>query len=101
MGRGGGRCLLEKLGCEVIPLNIEPTGLFAHTPEPTAENLTDLCHEVKQHKADIGFEIRRRPAGYCRSAGALYRRRIYTGAGGQICLQQAAVRLRPIFQLLA
>ena len=56
-GAGGvaGRCLLEKLGCEVIPLNIEPTGLFAHTPEPTAENLTDLCHEVKQHKADIGF----------------------------------------------
>ncbi|HDS84499.1 MAG TPA: phosphoglucosamine mutase [Phycisphaerales bacterium] len=56
-GAGGvaGRYLLEKLGCEVIPLNIEPTGLFAHTPEPTAENLTDLCGQVKQHKAHIGF----------------------------------------------
>jgi phosphomannomutase len=56
-GAGGvaGRFLLEKLGCEVIPMNIEPTGLFAHTPEPTAENLTTLCDQVKRHKADIGF----------------------------------------------
>ncbi len=56
-GAGGvaGRYLLEKLGCEVVPLNIEPTGLFAHPPEPTAENLTDLCGKVKQHKAHIGF----------------------------------------------
>ena len=56
-GAGGvaGRYLLEKLGCEVVPMNIEPTGLFAHPPEPTAENLTDLCEAVKAHKADIGF----------------------------------------------
>ena len=56
-GAGGvaGRFLLEKLGCEVVPMNIEPTGLFAHTPEPTAENLTTLCDQVKRHKADIGF----------------------------------------------
>jgi len=56
-GAGGvaGRFLLEKLGCEVVPMNIEPTGIFAHTPEPTAENLTDLCEQVKRHKAHIGF----------------------------------------------
>ncbi len=56
-GAGGvaGRFLLEKLGCEVVPMNIEPTGIFAHTPEPTAENLTDLCDQVKKHKAHIGF----------------------------------------------
>lgn len=56
-GAGGvtGRFLLEKLGCEVVPMNIEPTGLFAHAPEPTAENLTALCGAVKKHNAHIGF----------------------------------------------
>jgi phosphomannomutase len=47
--------LLSKLGCTVVHLNDRPTGLFAHTPEPTAENLTGLCEAVKRHRADIGF----------------------------------------------
>ena len=54
----GGRVtqkLLTELGCEVYAINNEPTGLFAHTPEPTAENLTQLCEIVKEKKADIGF----------------------------------------------
>ncbi|UCD74670.1 MAG: phosphoglucosamine mutase [Phycisphaerales bacterium] len=50
-----GRMLLEALGCEVIHLNGEPTGIFAHTPEPTAENLTDLCRAVKDARAACGF----------------------------------------------
>jgi len=50
-----GKMLLEKLGCEVVQINGEPTGLFAHTPEPTAENLTGLCEAVRMHKAQIGF----------------------------------------------
>jgi phosphomannomutase len=56
-GAGGteGRMLLEALGCEVTPMNTEPTGLFAHTPEPTAENLTSLCQEVNKRSAEIGF----------------------------------------------
>jgi len=56
-GAGGqeGRLLLDRLGCEVIPLNAEPTGLFAHTPEPLAENLTQLCEAVRKHKASAGF----------------------------------------------
>ena len=56
-GAGGveGLMLLEALGCEVIPMNIEPTGIFAHTPEPTAENLVTLCDKVSQSGADIGF----------------------------------------------
>ncbi len=53
----GGRTLLERLGCEVVQINGEPNGLFAHTPEPTAENLTGLCYAVKQHGADIGFAL--------------------------------------------
>jgi len=47
--------LLEALGCEVTHINGEPTGLFAHTPEPTEANLTGLCEAVKRHRAAIGF----------------------------------------------
>jgi len=56
-GAGGrvGKKLLCELGCEVIAINNEPTGLFAHTPEPIAKNLTGLCSEVKKHKAQLGF----------------------------------------------
>ncbi|NLH17040.1 MAG: phosphoglucosamine mutase [Phycisphaerae bacterium] len=56
-GAGGrpGRSLLERLGCEVIPMNLEPTGLFVHTPEPIAENLQGLCGTVRQSGADLGF----------------------------------------------
>jgi len=56
-GAGGdiGRALLERLGCEVVPVNVEPTGLFAHEPEPTEANLKDLCTQVIQHRARIGF----------------------------------------------
>jgi len=47
--------LLAELGCEIVPVNDEPTGIFAHTPEPTAENLAGLTELVKRHKADVGF----------------------------------------------
>jgi phosphomannomutase len=47
--------LLAEFGCEVFAINDEPTGLFAHEPEPTAENLTGLCDVVKSQGADIGF----------------------------------------------
>ncbi len=46
---------LEALGCEVIHINGEPTGEFAHKPEPVAENLTQLCDAVREHQAAIGF----------------------------------------------
>ena len=54
----GGRVtkkMLAELGCEVIAINDEPTGIFAHRPEPTARNLTGLCKVVKEKGADIGF----------------------------------------------
>ncbi len=56
-GAGGPitQTLLARLGCRVVPTNCEPTGLFAHTPEPTAQNLTALCDVVKEQKADVGF----------------------------------------------
>ena len=56
-GAGGrlGRRLLEELGCEVTILGEEPDGRFAHTPEPTAENLSEVCAQVAAAGADIGF----------------------------------------------
>ena len=47
--------LLEKLGCEVIELNSEPTGIFAHGAEPLNKNLKQLEQAVKENNADIGF----------------------------------------------
>jgi len=55
----GGRVtkkMLVELGCEVSAINDEPTGLFAHGPEPTAENLKGLCEIVKTEGAEIGFD---------------------------------------------
>ncbi len=56
-GAGGrlGRRLLEELGCLVTILGEEPDGQFAHTPEPTAENLTEVCRQVAAAGAEIGF----------------------------------------------
>lgn len=47
--------LLKALGCEVIEINSEPTGIFAHPAEPLNQNLTQLEAAVALHKADIGF----------------------------------------------
>lgn len=49
--------LLKELGCEVIEMNCDVSGVFAHTPEPIPENLTDLCTRVKAEKADIGIAV--------------------------------------------
>ena len=51
----GGKLLLEKLGCELVHINSEPNGQFAHEPEPIAENLTGLCAAVSENKAEVGF----------------------------------------------
>ena len=50
-----GRRLLESLGCEVTILGEQPNGRFAHTPEPTAENLAGVLSAVETSGADIGF----------------------------------------------
>lgn len=54
----GGLCsplLLQALGCEVIGINSEPTGIFAHPAEPLNHNLTQLEGAVANHRADLGF----------------------------------------------
>ncbi len=49
--------LLRELGCEVIELNCEPTGEFAHNPEPLPENLTAISEAVVREKADLGIVV--------------------------------------------
>lgn len=50
--------LLRALGVKnIIELNCEPTGHFAHTPEPIPENLTDIAKLVKDSGADVGFVV--------------------------------------------
>ncbi len=50
-----GRMLLEQLGCEVVHINSEPTGMFAHTPEPLKENLVELAQVTATQQAACGF----------------------------------------------
>lgn len=50
--------LLKALGvAEVIVLNGEVTGKFAHNPEPLPENLTELANAVRHHRADMGIAV--------------------------------------------
>ena len=49
--------LLEKLGVECIGLNCDPTGDFAHNPEPLPQNLVELSETVVREKADLGVSV--------------------------------------------
>ena len=49
--------LLEKLGVECIQLNCDPTGDFAHNPEPLPANLVTLSETVVREKADLGISV--------------------------------------------
>jgi len=49
--------LLERLGVEVIKLNCNPDGNFAHNPEPLKENLTEIAAKVVEEKADMGIVV--------------------------------------------
>lgn len=50
--------LLRALGVKnIIELNCEPTGKFAHTPEPIPENLTQIASLMAGKVADVGFVV--------------------------------------------
>jgi phosphomannomutase len=46
---------LERLGCEVLAVNNDPSAAFPHAPEPKPETMAQLCAVVKATHADIGF----------------------------------------------
>lgn len=50
--------LLAALGVEqVSKLHCEPTGNFAHNPEPLPENLTDIINAAKKDNIDLGIVV--------------------------------------------
>jgi phosphomannomutase len=59
--RGAGKvimpALLERLGCEVAAINLEPDGRFPRPPEPVAENLGDLERLVLDSGSAVGFAV--------------------------------------------
>jgi phosphomannomutase len=49
--------LLERLGCTVSAINLEPDGRFPRAPEPVPENLGELGELVRREGADIGVAV--------------------------------------------
>jgi|TARA_B100000768_G_C11283855_1_gene380570 phosphomannomutase len=49
--------LLEALGCEVVEVNCEPTGHFAHNPEPLPAHLSELSQVVVDQQCDLGISV--------------------------------------------
>ena len=50
--------LLRALGVkEVVELNCDPTGHFAHNPEPIPANLTDISRVVLENGCDLGVVV--------------------------------------------
>lgn len=49
--------LLERLGVECVRVNCEPTGEFAHNPEPLPANLVELSEAVVANGADLGISV--------------------------------------------
>ena len=49
--------LLRELGCDVVELNCEPTGEFAHNPEPLPQNLTEISEVIVREGADLGIVV--------------------------------------------
>lgn len=50
--------LLKRLGVkDIVELNCEPTGRFAHNPEPIPQNLGQIAETVRQTRCDLGIVV--------------------------------------------
>ncbi|VTU01618.1 phosphomannomutase : Phosphoglucomutase/phosphomannomutase family protein OS=Rhodopirellula sp. SWK7 GN=RRSWK_01118 PE=3 SV=1: PGM_PMM_I: PGM_PMM_II: PGM_PMM_III: PGM_PMM_IV [Gemmataceae bacterium] len=58
-GAGGpiGTTLLQDLGCAVVQFECDPTGRFAHPPEPIPAHLVDVAPWVPQSESAVGFVL--------------------------------------------
>ena len=54
-GVGLSAMMMDVLGVKLTHLGNEASGLFPHTPEPTRENLADLCKQIRKNKAHVGL----------------------------------------------
>jgi phosphomannomutase len=48
---------LESLHCTLLPVNAEPTGVFAHPPAPTIANMRQVAALVRSSGADLGAAL--------------------------------------------
>ncbi len=49
--------MLQRLGCTVVEMNCDVSGIFSRKPEPIPENLGVLCQRVRDEKADVGIAV--------------------------------------------
>ena len=49
--------LLKKLGCDVIKVDCDGSGIFTRKPEPIPQNLKRTCAFVKKSRADLGIVV--------------------------------------------
>ena len=49
--------MLKELGCKVIEINCQKSGVFPRLPEPIPENLTKTMKAVKKERADLGIVV--------------------------------------------
>ncbi len=50
--------LFKALGIKnIVKINCEPTGYFAHVPEPLPENLVETSEIIKSSSVDVGFVV--------------------------------------------
>lgn len=49
--------MLRRLGCTVVGMNDDVSGIFTRTPEPLPENLGALCEAVRRNGADLGVAV--------------------------------------------
>ena len=50
--------LFKALGVDLVTaLNADPTGHFAHNPEPLPEHLVDICSAIGTSQVDVGFVV--------------------------------------------
>jgi len=49
--------LLDRLGCDVVGINLETDGRFPRPPEPVPENLAELERLVRESGADVGMAV--------------------------------------------
>lgn len=49
--------LFEAMGVSVIKINCDPTGRFAHNPEPLPQHLTELSAAVVKEGANLGVAV--------------------------------------------
>lgn len=49
--------LLRELGCRVVAMNCESSGVFPRKPEPLPENLSAVMRNVRRERADLGIVV--------------------------------------------